>query len=89
MQSAMLTHNRRHRKLRKFPNPLSSDHIVYKIPYRRALAWPGLGRVRARAKVFYIKRTVLPISSPIAFPLPNAQGPNHATLYFKYIHLTK
>ena len=32
---------------------ISIPWLVYKIPYRRARAWPGgcIGRVRARAKV--------------------------------------
>ena len=35
-----------------------SLNVVYKIPYRRARAWP-LGRVRARAKVSCIQRSML------------------------------
>ena len=33
---------------------IAYDRVVYKIPYRRARAWPvqPLGRVRARAKVY-------------------------------------
>ena len=35
-------------------------NMVYKIPYRRARAWPSgcIGRVRARAKVSCIQRSI-------------------------------
>ena len=52
----------------------SSDPIVYKIPYRRARAWPS--RVRARAKVKGILHTTDPIppdienNSGVKTPLP-------------------
>ena len=44
---------------RQYPvNKVNFKEIfVYKIPYRRARAWPsGLGRVRARAKESYIQK---------------------------------